>query len=233
MNLFFPYFGSKRSLSERHLGPPRRDHVVEPFAGAAAYSTCWEPARVTLIDKDPRIIGVWHFLQRVTPQELLALPSNITSLHQLPPSICPEARDLIGFWFDRGRAAPSPNRSNWARQARHHRNFWSKTLKLRLAAQVDRIRHWEIRHGDYSEAPDIDGHWHVDAPYQIKGKSYRHHDIDYQALAEWCLGRKGYVQVCEHAGASWLPFEPVAEIATHRYRNGRVTHEALFEMDND
>jgi hypothetical protein len=231
MKLFFPYFGSKRSLSERHLGPPRRDHVVEPFCGAAAYSTSWEPKQVTLIDKDPRIVGVWHYLQRVSPEELLRLPSNISSLDQLPASTCQEARDLIGFWFDRGRAAPSPNRSNWARQARYQGHFWSKTRKLCLARQVEKIRHWTIAEGDYSQAPDIDAHWHIDAPYKTKGKSYRVHEIDYHALADWCLGRKGFVHVCEHVGADWLPFEPLAEIVTHRYRIGRVSHEALFEME--
>jgi hypothetical protein len=29
--------------------------------------------------------------------------------------------------------------------------------------------------------------------------------MSHDALAQWCVSRKGFVQVCETAGASWLP----------------------------
>jgi hypothetical protein len=229
VRLFFSYFGSKIKMS-RYYGAPRREHVIEPFGGAAGYSTCWEPRRVTLIDKDPVIVGVWRFLQRASPSELMALPSNISSVDQLPGWVCQEAKWLIGFWCNHGLAQPAARRGNWARQARLHRRFWSKTIKARLAAQVERIRHWQIIEGDYSDAPDVDAHWHIDPPYQRAGKSYSYHGIDYQALSEWCRARRSFAQVCEAGGADWLPFEPLAEIHTHRYRNGHVSREAIFEL---
>ena len=101
MQPFFLYFGSKWKLAER-LGPPQRDHVIEPFAGSAGYSVFWEPKKVTLIERDPVVCGVWKFLQRTSPTELMRLPSNISHVDELPSRVCQEARSLIGFWFNHG-----------------------------------------------------------------------------------------------------------------------------------
>jgi hypothetical protein len=42
MQPFFLYYGGKSRLAEK-LGPPQRNHVIEPFAGSAGYSCFWEP----------------------------------------------------------------------------------------------------------------------------------------------------------------------------------------------
>jgi hypothetical protein len=234
MRIFFPYYGGKLKLA-RALGRPQRDIVVEPFAGAANYSVYWEPARVILIERDPKIIGVWRFLQRVKPSELKRLPSNISHIAELPARVCEEARWLIGFWFNHGLATPAARRSNWARQGRYHGRFWSKTVKLRLATQVERIRHWKVVAGSYEEAPDIDAHWHVDPPYKSTGHPYRYNGINYPMLAGWCLQRRGFVQVCEAHGEDWLPFEPLVQVNNSgiRGRNSRrgLSTEAVFEIE--
>ena len=62
MQPFFLYYGGKWRLAER-LGPPQRHHVIEPFAGSAGYSCFWEPKKVTLIERDPLVVGVWKFLK--------------------------------------------------------------------------------------------------------------------------------------------------------------------------
>jgi site-specific DNA-adenine methylase len=38
MQPFFSYYGGKWKLAER-LGPPQRDHVIEPFAGSSVLDT--------------------------------------------------------------------------------------------------------------------------------------------------------------------------------------------------
>jgi len=234
MQLFFPYYGGKLKLAA-DLGPPQRDHVIEPFAGAAGFSVFWQPPHVTLIERDPVVFGVWDYLRKVTAAELLRLPSNISSLDQLPSAVCQEARWLVGFWMNHGLAVPAARRSNWAQQARYHGRFWSKTIKLRLASQVERIRHWKLIEGSYECAPDIEAHWHIDPPYKATGHPYRCNGIKHELLAEWCLQRRGFIQVCEAHGADWLPFEPLVQVDNSgiRGRNSRggLCAEAVFEIE--
>jgi site-specific DNA-adenine methylase len=92
MQPFFLYYGGKWRLAER-LGPPQRAHVIEPFAGSAGYCCYWEPKKVTLIDADPVVVGVWKFLKRVSPAELRRLPSNISHVDELPPRVCAKRQD--------------------------------------------------------------------------------------------------------------------------------------------
>jgi hypothetical protein len=47
MKPLFLLYGGKHNLANR-LGPPQREHVIEPFAGSAGYSCFWEPRKVTL-----------------------------------------------------------------------------------------------------------------------------------------------------------------------------------------
>ena len=236
MRPFFPFFGSKWKLAAR-LGAPQREHVIEPFAGSAGYSVRREPRRVTLIEIDPVIAGLWRYLIRVSEREIMALPAKISHLDELSSRICQEPKWLIGFWLNHGLSAPGLSRSNWARQPRYAANFWSETRKSRIASQLKLIRHWTIIEGSYQEAPDIEAHWHVDPPYEVAGKSYRFNDIDRAALAQWCDSRRGFLQVCEHAGANWLPFEHLAYINNSgiRGRSSRcgLSVEAVYENDDD
>jgi hypothetical protein len=229
----FLFYGGKWKAA-RHLGRPQREHVIEPFAGSAGFSCYWEPPMVTLVERDPVIYGVWSYLQRTSAEEILRLPANIDSVDELPPSVCQEARHLIGLWFNRAVAYPVPRRSRWARQPRYAAMFWGETIKLRIASQLPNIRHWKIIHGAWSDAPDIEAHWHIDPPYAQAGVHYRFNDIDRAALADWCRTRKGFLQVCEAQSANWLPFEPFMRNASHpRVRRFRHSAgEALFEAEN-
>jgi hypothetical protein len=230
MQPFFLFYGGKWRLAER-LGPPQRQHVVEPFAGSAGYSVFWEPKKVTLIERDPLVYGVWKYLQRVTPAELKRLPSNISNVDELPSRVCEEARSLIGWWFNHGLAGPAVRRSNWARNPRYAAFFWSETIKLRLASQVDRIRHWKIIEGSWEQSPNIQAHWHIDPPYNNNaGHTYRFNGIDHRVLGKWCKRRRGFIQVCENDGATWLPFEPLSIVQTHRARG--YSAEAVYEVEN-
>jgi hypothetical protein len=94
-----------------------------------------------------------------------ALPI-VDDVSDLPSSVPPEARALIGQWFNHGTAQPCRTRSPWARTPRHRASFWSETIRLRLATQVQAVRHWRVIEGDYSIATNRDAHWHID-PYPI------------------------------------------------------------------
>ena len=217
MRTFCVFYGGKWKLA-RYYGPPQYEHVIEPTAGFAGYSTYWEPKFVTLVERDPVIAGIWRYLIKATAKEILSLPVDIDSLDELPSSVCQEARDLIGFWFNRRCIKPAKRRGNWARSARNHLLFWDSPIRYRIASQVEKIRHWRVIEGDYTAAPNIEAHWFVDPPYEVAGVSYTHNQLDRTALAQWCRARKGFVHVCENDGATWLPLEPFALVNSPRGR---------------
>lgn len=228
MQTFFKYFGGKWKLAKLY-GRPRCRHVIEPFAGGAGYSVYWEPKEVTLIEQNPVVYGVWKYLKRTSSSEIMRLPTNISHLDELSSRVCEEAKWLIGFWFDSGLRKPAVSRSNWASTPIKRAFFWSENIKHRIATQVDRIRHWEIIHGSYEDAPDVKAHWHIDPPYDnAAGDLYTLHKIDRQALARWCLNRHGWRQVCENDGAKWLPFKPFSLLQTYQGKgySVEVVHES-------
>src|SRR5690348_1211068 len=105
MRPFFLLYGGKWRIS-RVYGPPRYPQVIEPFAGGAGYSVYWEPKHVTLIERDPLIAGLWKYLIKAKPGEILSIPTNVDcrgDLHHQPQ----EAKPLVGFWFDRARTEPA------------------------------------------------------------------------------------------------------------------------------
>jgi hypothetical protein len=95
---------------------------------------------------------------RFTSRTEAASVSDISHVDELPSRVCQEAKWLIGFWFNHGLPSPAARRSNWARNPRYAAFFWSETIKLRLASQVERIRHWRIVEGSWEDAPDIEAH---------------------------------------------------------------------------
>jgi hypothetical protein len=232
MRTFCDFYGGKWALARRY-GAPQRQHVIEPFAGFAGYSTYWEPEQVTLIEKDPCLTAIWKYLRRVSAREIMQLPVAIDAVDELPANVCEEARHLIGFWFNRGLSEPAKRRSNWARHDKHL-SYWNQKIRARIASQVDKIRHWQIIEGDYTAAPDLDAHWFIDSPYRNSGKHYRVNGIDYGKLAKWCKQRHGYVQVCESTEANWLQFEPFTLVNTGACgRRKRGFHvEAIHEFEN-
>jgi len=145
--------------------------------------------------------------------------------------VCQEARSLIGFWFNHGLPSPALRRSNWARNPRYAAFFWSETIKLRLARQVERIRHWKIVEGTWEDAPDIERIGMSTRLIRTRrdGCTFTM-VVNRRELAKWCKRRRGYVQVCESDGAKWLRFEPLSIVHTHRARG--YSAEAVFEIEN-
>jgi hypothetical protein len=167
--------------------------------------------RVLLIERSEQIAEIWRYLTRVKAAEVLALPlmtpgQNVDSL-----AIAEEARWLIGMWVNPGSAQPKKTLVSWGTGDNCTRSWrlWGAGARARIAEQLPAIRHWLIHHGNHTDAPDIEGTWFVDPPYQTMGRHYPHgsRGIDYAALGSWCRARRGQVIVCENTGAEWLPFE--------------------------
>lgn len=53
----------------------------------------------------------------------------------------------------------------------------------------------------------------IDPPYEVGGYKYKHSEIDFVDLAEWCKNRNGQSIVCENTKATWLPFKRMVEMS--------------------
>jgi hypothetical protein len=229
---FFSFFGSKWRVA-LHYPQPTYPTIIEPFAGSAGYSLRHPDRMVRLYDADPIICAVWAYLIRVSPEEIRRLPlafSHIDEIH-----VCQEAKWLIGFWLNKGSVQPSKSPSKWMRdyQARQPGcTYWSAAVVERIATQVGSIRHWTITQSSYADIPDQRATWFVDPPYEVAGRAYRFHDINYPALGHWCRSRSGQTIVCENQGADWLPFRPFRTIkGLEGKRGGKKSEEVIWTND--
>lgn len=211
------YYGSKANVVDCYPAP-RHSKIIEPFAGTARYALKYFDREVLLVDKDEVIIRIWRWLQQCVPADIKKLPrlKPGDDLNTLSFS-CEEERWLLGFIAGFGLTYPankvSPHRG-------HRPNSMNYTINF-IADSLYKIRHWEIRCGDYDKTPDQEATWFIDPPYERGGQSYRHgnKNISYSALAKFCTGRKGQVIVCENATATWLDFKPMINQRTLRGYN--------------
>lgn len=206
MRPFFPFYGSKWRTA-KYYPIPRYSTVIEPFAGSAGYSTYYGPENVILVDKDPIIAGVWRYLIGATEAEIESLPDVEPGEDVRSLGLPPEAAWLIGFWLNRGSATPKRRRTAYSSRNDKYQLNWGERAKERIISQLPKIRHWEVYEQDYREI-DYPGSatWFIDPPYEVKGRYYRHREIDYRHLCVWSLTSWGQVIACENEGASWLPF---------------------------
>jgi hypothetical protein len=150
--------------------------------------------------------------------------------------VCPEAKALIGFWLNKGTVQPSKSPSKWMRdyQARQPGcTYWSSAVVERIASQVDHIRHWTIEQASFMDIPDHGpATWFIDPPYEVAGRAYKFHEVNYPALKEWCRSRIGQTIVCENEGAAWLPFRPFRTIkGLEGKRGGKKSVEVIWTND--
>lgn len=220
MRPFFPFYGSKWTIARRYPAP-QFPLVVEPFAGSAAYATYYDVKQAVLVDADPIVAGVWAYLLRATPAEILALPElpeagdcvdNYSALAQ-------EARWLIGFWLNRGSAQPKKTRTAYSARTDKGQLNWGLAAKQRIASQLPALTGWSITNASFVQTPPTGpATWFIDPPYGVKGKHYRVKFSDYATLGGWSRQRAGQVIVCEGPGATWLPFQPLGSFKSSRGR---------------
>lgn len=223
MRPFFPYFGAKWRAADRYPAP-QCDVIIEPFAGAAGYSTRRSDGRlVWLIDASEAICGVWDYIIHASEADVLALPDVRRDLGERVRDlkVCQEARWLIGFWVNPASSEPKNVPTKWS--------HWGPKARERIVSQQKNVRHWRVFKGSYLDLDGaVEATWYVDPPYQVQGRCYPHgaDGIDYAVLGEWCRGRTGQVIACENAGALWLPFEPLAMWKSAR--PGRWSEEVIW-----
>jgi hypothetical protein len=228
MRPFFSFFGSKWRVAN-YYPVPTHSTIIEPFSGSAGFSLRYPNRMVKLYDADPIIYGTWRYLLHASPNDIRKLPVMFEHIDEL--NVCQEARWLIGFWLNKGCVGPSKSPSKWMRdyQSKQPGVYWGEKIRERIASQVSGIRHWTITHASYEDIPDQSATWFIDPPYEVAGRAYRFHDIDYLALGDWCQSRTGQVIVCENAGATWLPFTPFRTIkGLEGRRGGKKSEEVLW-----
>lgn len=218
------YYGSKANLIDCYPMPKHRK-LIEPFAGSARYALKHFDRDVLLVDKYDVIIRIWKWLQKCSPSDVLSLPRRLTKGQTLNDFTfeCEEAKLLMGFLIKKGIERPAIKPTDWVTIQRP--NFTNFSIK-RIAANIWKIRHWEIRHGDYRDIQNQSATWFIDPPYQFGGHAYvmSNKSIDFHYLAEWCKTREGQTIVCENSKANWLPFKEV----TKQKGTARTTTEVIW-----
>jgi len=212
----FSYYGSKSKIVD-YYPPPKHKRIIEPFAGSARYSLKYWQNDVLLVDKYPVIIGIWNYLIQATKDDIMALPDLKTGDNVDSFNISQEEKWLIGFCINGGSAQPKKTAKDY--------NTWGEA-KIRIAEDVQKIKHWKVILGSYDELENVEATWFIDPPYQFGGEWYvkSTKQIDFTNLAEWCKTRKGQVVVCENTKADWLPFKPMTEMQGAMFK----TTEAIW-----
>lgn len=219
----FSYYGSKSKIV--HLYPkPKFGKIIEPFAGGASYSLKYYDHDILLVDKYEVVVKIWKWLQLCSKNDVLKLPKlKVGERLSSYTWDCEEARLLMGFVIAKGSFAPRDKAASGATSRRpNHINF---TLG-KIARNLEKIRHWEIRLGSYEDIANEEACYFVDPPYTHGGECYPHSNkkINYEHLSEWCKTRNGQVIVCENMAASWLPFYPMVD----NYGVQKMTVEAIW-----
>ncbi len=201
------YYGSKSKIVN-YYPAPKCSKIIEPFAGSGKYSLKYFDRDVLLVDKYEPIIKLWKWLQQCNVNDITKLPilkqgDDIRNIQGL----CEEEKILLGYGAQAGVAI----HGNTVTEA-GTRNM--KTMFRNVADNLHKIKHWEIRLGDYVDIENEDATWFIDPPYQFGGHKYKHSNkkLNFEQLGEWCKSRKGQTIVCENMKATWMDFVPMKKI---------------------
>lgn len=203
------YYGAKTNIVN-YYPKPKHDKIIEPFAGSARYALKYFEKDILLVDKYDVIIDIWKYLQQCSVNDIKGLPHFIKpgqGLNEFKFD-CDAAKNLLGFLVGFGMERPRKTASVKRMNVRpNHVNY---SLN-RIAKNLFKIKHWDIRLGSYTEIENINATWFIDPPYQHGGHAYvmSNKKIDFSELAKWSMGRQGQVIVCETLKADWLNFKPL------------------------
>jgi site-specific DNA-adenine methylase len=209
------YFGGKSKIAALYPEPYYR-HIIEPFAGGAAYSLLYADHDIWLNDTNPQTVAIWRFLLRKDALKVIRdrVPFSVkagTTIEKLTKATDPEG--LVELM----RAQLTPQ--NFGRKGViHTATSWGAegwdNLRERLEYWVPRIAHWKVTMLDYADLPNKKACWFIDPPYKNEaGASYAKGSdaIKFKKLGAWCKSRHGQAIVCENAGATWLPFKTLTD----------------------
>ena len=213
----FDYYGGKTTLA-RFYQPPRFGTIVEPFAGSAMYSvhhlSLHKELRAVLVDKNPRVCEAWCWLKSQTQE-------SIAALHE------PKAGERTTDFLIMNCAASTASLNCRGMTVSERMAGRFPSLKAKIASFLWILPRVTVVCGSYDEIPNMEATWFIDPPYQPNGvglvgngyaKGCRASDLDFRALAEWCMTRRGQTIVAEKEGADWLPFRPLRRVTDSQDR---------------
>lgn len=212
----FSYYGGKSKIAGA-FPAPNHDYIIEPFAGAAAYSLLYFDRDVTLVEKYDVVVDIWRYLQQASPKDILSLPPIVAKTKMHSDQLSEVENNLLAFCGNRGGARPYKTAGSFKGA-----ELWWENRKKWIADNLYRIRHWRIVQGDYTLLTNTEATWFIDPPYQNGGKRYKFNEINYGNLAEWSKARMGQVIVCENSDANWLPFEPLVRTIGQKHKTMEV-----------
>jgi len=209
------------------------DTIIEPFAGAAGYSTRFWRKNVVLVDLANDIYQIWDWLIHVSEEEFMRLPTDFSHLDDLTiPDIW---RLYLSYNVASGQCKPQFRATKFSkdnlRGSPETSSTLSKETRSRRANQLQHIRHWQVYHASYDQIDFGRATWFVDPPYNNEaGSRYTCNEVDFSHLSNWCKAREGQVIVCENDGADWLPFVPLASIGGgHRHTASKEVFYHQFD----
>lgn len=213
----FNYYGSKSKIID-YYPPPKYKKIIEPFAGSARYSLKYFDNEILIIDKYKTIIDIWNFLKSSSEKDILSLP-KLKKGDNLKDFNLSEIEITFLQYITQHGTVGGFKVSEWGARD------YERAIK-NISKNLFKIRHWEIRHCDYTELENIEGTWFIDPPYQHGGHKYKHSNknIDFKFLSEWCKSRNGQIIVCENTKANWLPFKPMVDMSGIMFK----TTEAIW-----
>jgi len=218
------YYGAKTNIVD-HYPPPKFDKIIEPFAGSARYALKYFDRDVLLVDKYEVIVKIWKWLQQCSPSDILKLPKFLKPGSKIDNISfdCEEAKLFYSFIIGKGSERPRNTVTN--RIAVDRPNHINHNLK-RIAGDLDKIKHWTIIHGCYTQLDNEKATWFIDPPYQHGGHSYPegNKNIEFLELGKWCKSRLGHIIVCENTKAKWMEFKPILDQKGSRFK----TTEAIW-----
>jgi len=215
----FYYYGRKQRIVG-HYPKPTKDIIIEPFAGSAAYAMEYHTKDVILCEKNDKIANIWKYLISVSPEEIMTLPLLVKgeSLNDDEFSyLSDDQKGVIGLFLNPGSSTPKKSPGSFC--------AWNDKNKAKLAADVMKVKHWKIHHGDYRDLENVEATYFVDPPYQGSGGKYYKHGnkgFDYEYLSDWCKTRNGQVIVCENSEADWMEFETLVNIQGQKHKSTEV-----------
>lgn len=195
------YYGSKSRIV-KFYPKPKHGTIIEPFAGSARYALKYFENDVLLIDKYPKVINIWKYLQQCSQKDIMSLPSlPAYSKIKREDFDCDEAFELMTFLIVQGAYRGNYTVSKWGAM-RFEKN------RSNIINSLHKIKHWKIVLGEYFDAPDMTATWFVDPPYQFGGHKYPmgSKKIDYVHLKGWIESRNGQAIACENTKATWMDF---------------------------
>lgn len=202
----FSYYGSKSKVVS-YYPVPKYGKIIEPFAGSARYALKYWDREVLLVDKYDVVVDIWNYLKQCSREDILGLPKLTVGTVISDLNISDIERKFLGMIAGIASVSPRNKVSPFAVIQNGRKN-----KMIAIADNLFKIKHWEIKLGNYTMIENEAATWFIDPPYQFGG-GYKFGDMDFPKLKEWILSRQGQVIACENTKATWMNFKPMKELA--------------------